>query len=706
MGVVRTAPWWLTWALAGSLVLLFLGERVFGAFGAASVLFSLLGALGVLACTVLRAISWKNAAEESKGVERILFVGTLGCLVALGIWFLSSPAGMDLFGIGFPTAAAESSYRVVLQIAWTLLLASSLLSLLGAQFALGAHRHARGAVAGVEGSRIREAASAGLGVALLAAVLFVGGYIASSKDKILDLSYFRTSVPGTSTEAMVSGLFVPLEIKLFFPASSQVKEEVRRYFSRLSESTGNVTIEEFDRLVSRAQADEYSVTEDGTVVLVVGDKGERIVLDTDIRRARTELRSFDLGVQRALLGLIRTNRTVFMTVGHGELNAPTSSLGASVDGATSGAFGGGEMDSSEDGLPEWMRTEDPMGSAGIFSEILGLLNYDVNEIGIQTGLANEIPETAAMVAILGPRTPFHPEEMAALLRYIDGGGSVLLALEPRSTFDPTPLLEKLGLRFVPTPIVNDVPGQFVVNRSELSDRQLILTNQFYSHDATTTVLQTQDNVGMLFVEAGYLEEDPDATGVESRIIVEAITSSFADLNSNFTYDEGVETRFRYALAIGVEEDTLVAASTEQTDNLAGGANGGSDSGTNPAAAGEGEAPDVTTADSPDGEGNPVESAPASPKGWRALVFSDSEIFSDAVLYNLVQNRAILADGARWLGRDEDLAGTTESEADVRIVHTQAEQVAWFYTIIAGAPFLVLAGGLLGVMVRRRSRGGV
>jgi hypothetical protein len=95
---------------------------------------------------------------------------------------------------------------------------------------------------------------------------------------------------------------------------------------------------------------------------------------------------------------------------------------------------------------------------------------------------------------------------------------------------------------------------------------------------------------------------------------------------------------------------------------------------------------------------------AGPQRWRGLVFSDSEVFSDAVLYNLVQNRAILADGARWLGRDEDLAGTTESEADVRIVHTRAEQVAWFYTIIAGAPFLVLTGGLLGVRLRRRSRG--
>jgi hypothetical protein len=90
--------------------------------------------------------------------------------------------------------------------------------------------------------------------------------------------------------------------------------------------------------------------------------------------------------------------------------------------------------------------------------------------------------------------------------------------------------------------------------------------------------------------------------------------------------------------------------------------------------------------------------------WRVMVFADSEIFSDGVLYNVVQNRALLADAARWLGRDEAFAGTTESEEDVRIVHTRAEHVAWFFAIIAGAPLLVLAGGLGGVFVRRRSLG--
>ena len=89
---------------------------------------------------------------------------------------------------------------------------------------------------------------------------------------------------------------------------------------------------------------------------------------------------------------------------------------------------------------------------------------------------------------------------------------------------------------------------------------------------------------------------------------------------------------------------------------------------------------------------------------RALVFASSSLFSDAVLASLAPNAALVGDGIKWLGREERFAGVTESEADVPIVHTKAEDIAWFYATILGAPMLVLVGGLLGVH-RRRHRGG-
>jgi len=86
------------------------------------------------------------------------------------------------------------------------------------------------------------------------------------------------------------------------------------------------------------------------------------------------------------------------------------------------------------------------------------------------------------------------------------------------------------------------------------------------------------------------------------------------------------------------------------------------------------------------------------------VYADAEMFTDPVLSSLRVNAAIVGDGVRWLGREEELAGTTESEEDVPIQHTRTQDVAWFYSTILGAPALLLGLGLFGVR-RHRRRGG-
>jgi hypothetical protein len=59
---------------------------------------------------------------------------------------------------------------------------------------------------------------------------------------------------------------------------------------------------------------------------------------------------------------------------------------------------------------------------------------------------------------------------------------------------------------------------------------------------------------------------------------------------------------------------------------------------------------------------------------------------------------------RWLAGEEELAGAVATEEDVPIVHTQEQNVIWFYTTILGAPALMLAIGLIGVQRRRQQKG--
>ena len=48
---------------------------------------------------------------------------------------------------------------------------------------------------------------------------------------------------------------------------------------------------------------------------------------------------------------------------------------------------------------------------------------------------------------------------------------------------------------------------------------------------------------------------------------------------------------------------------------------------------------------------------------------------------------------RPIGGEESFAGTIESSEDVRIEHTKQKDLVWFYSIIFGAPALVLGAGL-------------
>ena len=84
-----------------------------------------------------------------------------------------------------------------------------------------------------------------------------------------------------------------------------------------------------------------------------------------------------------------------------------------------------------------------------------------------------------MLAIIGPRTPFQPEEYAAINRYIDGGGRVLIALDPENKVDMHEVLQPLNLEFKAEPLANE---QAFARRLEqkISDRANLVTATFSS----------------------------------------------------------------------------------------------------------------------------------------------------------------------------------------------------------------------------------
>lgn len=616
------APHWLTWLIVAGLALVYTGERILAAAPVARAIASGAGVLIVVGAAGWRLVAWRRAPADARGTEGLFVLMYAGCVLALALFFLAG-AGTTWLGIDFAEPASETRFTTSLTVIASIVLALSLLSALAAHWAAGPANQRDETPGAVDRLRITQVAAAALVVAMAGAMLMLTGFVAARRDKTLDVSYFRTASPGGAVRQIAETMSSPLRVILFFPPASEVNDQVTGYFRALA-SVEAVQIEEHDRLASPQLAEEYRVTDDGTIVLVAGDRSERITLPVDMRNARRRLRGLDEEVRRSLMRVAREERTIYLTVGHGELNDPRSV---------------GPLDAM------------PFRSIRGLRNLFQLLNYRVQDLGVQSGLGNAVPGDAAMVLVLGPQRPFLEPELESLRRYLDNGGSLLLALEPGSGFDMGPLRERLGVEFHDVPLADD--QQHLRQRGNLSDRRLIVTDRFTSHAAVSTVSRGGVGAGILLMGAGYLEPYGDSR--RANFVVRSLPSTFADLDQTFEFDEAAEERKSYSLVAAIEDEP---------------AGGGEDAGS---------------------EGG----------GMRALVLADAELFSDAVISSLGMNAALAADAITWLGREEERSGETVSEEDVPIVHTRAQDVAWFYSTILGAPALVLLFGLVGVRRRRR-----
>ena len=506
-----TPPTGATWALLAGLVAVFVGERILSGLPAARIVCDAAGVAVVLGITLWRAVAFARQVGPARRVEGLLLAGSSGCLLALAVYFAGALA----------LAPEPEQLATVLTVAWLIVLAASLVPLLLAQSTA-----IRGTDEVVEEARVREAASSGLTIALAAAFLFVLGYIVSERDAKVDVSYFRTALPGSATEHMVEGLGEPLRVLLFFPDVNEVKSEVTSYFTALAGATGRVEIEAYDRLAVPKLAKEHNVFKDGTIVLVKGKQSENIPLDVQLQNARPTLRTLDTEVQKALMKVARGARVAYVTTGHGEMT-----------------------DAPANGAPA-----DPMTSGSLAREALGALNYRVVELGLKSGLATEVPDDATVVLVLGPRKPFLDEELAALDRYLARGGSLLVALDATGETRLGPLERRLGVHFDPTLLADD--RQHLRQRNAPSDNRLLVTDQFTMHASVTTLARSRAGTGLVAPQSGSLSDLELADVAKDKqprrvYVVRSLPSTFVDANGNFVLD-GNEKRGPANLVAAVE----------------------------------------------------------------------------------------------------------------------------------------------------------
>lgn len=639
---MRTAsPWWASLVFGVGLFFILLGQRLFGHLPTLKMTMTVIGLIAIVAITGLRAFTAMRTQGARRAVERTLLLCQVGVLVSLVLYALTTSWGTSLFTM---TEKGAAKFTTVLTVLWAIGMLCSLVPMFMIEMSLGVAKRTgfdlkTAGDEGVEYYRVREIGWSGLSVALATAFLMVTCNVAKERNVQRDVSYFKTSSPGESTKRIVAASSDTIKVLLFFPATNEVKEQVKDYFEALNRASGHLQIEEHDRFVNAELAGKYKVTKDGVIVLVKGtgdqEKSEKIEVDTDIERARkgaSKLRNFDREVNTVLLKLVRDKRKAYVMTGHGEITDP-------------------------DSIPPDLKGRVPERRTSVFRKRLGELNYEVKELGL-IDLAKDVPEDATIVIMLAPTVPLMPAEWAALSRYLDKGGRLLVAFDPKADPSFGELEGKLGIKFNPAPLTDD--QAYLPQRGTPADRRFAITTQFSAHASTTALSRSVDK-GLILIESGAIEDAPiTAPGEQPKktITIRSMETSFLDLNDNFTFD-GDEKRQRWNLGVAIEGPRIKGADGKDKD------------------------------------------------GYRVLAFADADLFADAFVSSMGRAAVVLVSGpllddaVKWLGGEEVFAGEVVTEDDKPIKHTKSQDAVWFTLTIVGAPLLVLTLGLVGTWARRR-----
>jgi hypothetical protein len=652
--VVQGAPSWLVPLYLLGLVLVYLGQRVIVTSDAVQMALSVAGVLGVVVATALRFVPKFRAGGDRAPIENLLGWLSLGGLFGLLVYFASTGTGLELLGISEMETKSKERAETLLLIVWVTSIGLSVVPMLFAEAAM----HPMRTSTYFESRRVKAAAASGFALAISATYCALFVYAAGQTKAQADYSYFKTSEPGSSTRKMIESFSDPIKITAFFPDVSEVRTEVAGYLTELTRGVPNVELSVVDRYLEPKLAKDMKVFSDGTIVFAKGDTTRTLTVGAEMQSARAKLKTLDRDVQEQLYKLLRSRRLAYLTVGHGEMNAPTD----------------------ED--------KGKGRSAEIVQEILRSQNYQIRTLGLAQGLGREVPEDAELVMVLGPTEPFAPEEIDSLKRYVERGGHLFMALDVDSVTNELPtaegrteeaavqpaaaapagagsaleaglseLAKVVGLSYSAALLAND--SHHVRRRANNSDRTLLISNRYSSHASVSTLSRNANRAAIIVARSGSLTAS-GAQGFKVDMALKAMGGTFADLNQNYDFDKDAEKKDTYNLAAAV---SLPVAGSK-----------------------------------PDAEKKEGEAEAA--KEMRAFVVADADSMSDLLMSNFVPNRLLLADAVRWLGGEDSFAGEVNDEEDVRVEHSKQKDLVWFYTTIIGMPALVLGVGLT---IARRAR---
>lgn len=446
----------------------------------------------------------------------------------------------------------------------------------------------------------RYGALATLSVVVALGIVVAVNYLGARENKRWDLTAEKQNSLSEQTVKVLKGLSQPVKFTVFDRTGN-----LDRFRSRLDEygyQSSQVSAEYVDPDQKPVIAREYQVDTYGTVVVEYQGRRERATSDSE------------QDLTNALIKVMSSKaRSVYFVQGHGEKD-PT-------------------------------RTErDGYSSVG---EVLKRDNYTVQKLVLAQ--QKDVPEDATVLVVAGPTTDLLPEEVAAIGRYLDRAGKLLVLLDPMLKGEALPNLEGL-LRTWGIATRNTV----VVDLSGASAEPSVAVAAGYP----THPLTDRFNLLTGFPLARTMEPVPGGVaGHTARPLVQTSQRSWAEADLG-------------SLSRGVKLETDKGDTAGPVTI---------------AAAVSAAAPNAPTPANPD---------PDAPKPeTRVAAFGDSD-FADNANGGFSGNLNLFGNAVNWLAQQEDLIAIRPKAAgDRRVTMTARQQQGVFLVSILVIPALVFGTGV-------------
>ena len=182
------------------------------------------------------------------------------------------------------------------------------------------------------------------------------------------------------------------------------------------------------------------------------------------------------------------------------------------------------------GEPDPNSDDDSQTGVSLFRKKLELDNYTVSELRIPE--SRGVPPETRLLIIINPTRDLDPQEIDAISKYLDNGGSVMALLEPGHSAGLAELLAQYGV----------APKNDVV----LDDQE-----NYYGDLTSPIIGGNPDNPiagkladGMLFLHAGSIDFTTETRlpGVKVEDIAKSSASSWSETTDDFTFKPDVDKR--------------------------------------------------------------------------------------------------------------------------------------------------------------------